>query len=419
MMRRMNGASALRSRPKIPPRRLLFVIVVSGAVLAGCAADPSIETPEPPQTSTVELPAPSPCMDRPGEDSFTIDTLASGLDVPWDVQASPDGRIFITERRGRILVVEAGSQAAVWAELPVFVSAEAGLLGLALDPEFPEQPFVYVVGTVPRFGALTRAVRRIFRRPSSHTLVNRVWRLRDQAGTGDPVGVVIDGVPSGVLHAGAALDFRGDGRLFLTQGDGRVPPAAQSASDLRGTVLSVSLEQARTGEAVTPRVWASGLRNAQGVAWAPDDGALWVVEHGPSGLATEGGLADRDELNRVEEGANLGWPWASGAQVFPGSVPPVREWTPAVAPSDLSFGPPLEDGSRVLWVSTLKRQALGRLILDQDRVRCEDFLFPGRFGRLRSVVVEPDGALLVTTSNEDGQIPPRGEGDLLLRLRRQ
>ena len=392
-------------------------------VLTGCGGSTddleSRAGPAPARVVAAELPAHLPaCRDAPPESRLLVDTLATELNVPWETAVASDGTIFLTERTGRVLALAPGEdRVTTWASVPVFTGGEAGLLGLAVD-ESQARRTVLVVGTFSRFNLFQKALRRLpFVGSDTHTLEVRVYRyVEGEDGTGGYDGMLLGGVPADVLHAGAALAYGPDGGLYLTTGEALVPLAAQVDDDLRGKVLELVEGAGATDEAaVATRMVAKGLRNAQGLAWHPGDGAMWLVDHGPSGLEHEGGRTDHDELNRIEPGANLGWPWAAGAESYEGAVPPVHDWTPAVAPSDLAFAGEGTEG-HVLWVSFLRRQALSRVVVTDTSAVCEDHYFQGTFGRLRSVTPYGNG-VLVTTSNRDGHLPSRPGDDLLLWVR--
>ena len=185
-------------------------------------------------------------MQRRGK-RLRIETLAQGLEVPWDLGFAPDGRIFLTERPGRIRVIEGGRlREQPWASLEVFAAQEAGLMGLAIDPDFAQNRYVYVVGTfltAPRAGfawLVDRAVRRVialFAPGAASIFANRVVRLEDRGGSGAQARVLIDDLPAAQLHAGAALDFGPDGALFVTTGEAERGSAAQDPGALEGKLL--------------------------------------------------------------------------------------------------------------------------------------------------------------------------------------
>lgn len=189
----------------------------------------------------------------PATPGVALDTIASGLQVPWDVAFAPGGRIFVTERAGRIRVVENGIlRPEPWAVLPVARRSEMGLMGIALAPDFAANSHVYVVGT---FDAGEEGTQ------------NRVYRLTDREGRGAEPAVILDGIPAARYHAGAALRFGPDGMLYLSSGDATRPGNSQDTASLSGKVLrmrpdgGIPADNPVTGS----YVYARGVRNPQGL----------------------------------------------------------------------------------------------------------------------------------------------------------
>jgi aldose sugar dehydrogenase len=380
---------------------------------------------------------------RPTPHGLVIDTVAAGLEVPWDIAFAPDGRIFLTERPGRIRVVEDGAlRDEPWAELRVFgqhpdILPESGLLGIALAPDFTESGRVYVFATVSHIpgnriarplDAIARSVRSALGGGPDTRWESRVYRLTDQEGRGTGKELVVGGLPASYYHAGGALRFGPDGRMYLTTGDILESGLAQDPETLVGAVLRYESDGQIPADNPFPGspVYAYGLRNPQGLAWHPDTGDLFATEHGPSFLAHEGGRHGKDEINVIVPGANYGWPVVAGeAEGADRFTMPLVVWTPAIAPPGLQF----YTGSELPWrgnllVTGLRGQQLRRLVLKSDpglligwRVVEQEILFDGVFGRLRGIARGPDGHIYLTTSNRDGRGQPREGDDLLLRLR--
>src|SRR5688572_18974001 len=176
--------------------------VRSLGVLAAVAVTMACEPLPPRATDSVRASGPAPA----------VDTVASGLEVPWAIAFAPDGRIFVSERLGRIRVIENGTlRPEPWATIPVAAHGEAGLMGLAVEPDLVPSRAVYTVATVEKGGAL----------------VNQVLRLTDERGTAGQPTVVLDDIPAAAFHAGDAIAFGPDGMLYVATGDARDPSLAQ------------------------------------------------------------------------------------------------------------------------------------------------------------------------------------------------
>ena len=336
----------------------------------------------------------------------SIDVLIRGLDTPWAIDFASDGRIFITERRGRIRVLERGHlRPDPWMTLDVASSGEAGLLGLALDPRFAQNFFLYVTYTY---------------RNVSGKMQNRLVRLREDAksGKGHLDKVLIDNVAAANNHDGGRVKFGPDGKLYWTMGDAQTTRYAQDLKSLNGKILRLNSDGSVPADNPFSNsyVYSYGHRNPQGLAWQPKTGRLYATEHGPSGFQG----CCRDEVNFVEPGKNYGWPEVRGDETRKGMVSPVihagtsETWAPTGA-SFATRGP----WAGSLLFTGLRGQTLYRVQLDSNDPRKAVQLerhFYRRFGRLRDVVEGPDGNLYLLTSNRDGRGNPIEDDDRLIRL---
>lgn len=336
----------------------------------------------------------------PIQPQVQVDVVATGLEAPWAIAFAPDGRIFLTERPGRIRIIEGGRlQPEPWLTLDVAAVGEGGLLGLALDPQFAENRYVYVAYTY---------------RGQDGSLQNRLERLRENptTGRGQTDRVLLDGAPGSVRHDGGRVQFGPDGKLYWTLGDAEDQPAAQDISALNGKILRLNPDGTVPGDNPFPGspLYSYGHRNPEGLAWQPDTGRLYATEHGPVGL---------DEVNLIEPGANYGWPEVRGNATREGTRPPVIQsggntWAPAGAVF-ATQGP----WAGSLLFAGLRGQALFRLTVDPDdpqqALGLEQYL-QGEYGRLRAVAEGPDGQIYVLTSNRDGRGSPVREDDRVLRL---
>ena len=338
--------------------------------------------------------------------ALSTEAVLRGLEAPWAIDFAPDGRIFLTERPGRIRIARDGQlQTAPWMTLEVADVSEAGLLGLALDPQFAQNRFVYVAYTY---------------RSATGRLVNRLVRLRDDPATGRGTldRVLMDEVAGAPNHDGGRVRFGPDGRLYWTMGDAQQQDLAQDRASPNGKILRLNADGTIPGDNPLPNspVYSIGHRNPQGLSWQPGTRRLYATEHGPSG----GQGCCRDEVNYIEPGGNYGWPVITGDERRDGMLPPVIHsgtsltWAPGGA-AFVSRGP--WAGSLVF--TGLRGQALYRVVLDPNdprRVVNFETLFERQFGRLRDVVDGPDGALYILTSNRDRRGSPAPDDDRVIRL---
>lgn len=329
-------------------------------------------------------------------------TYAQGLEIPWAVAFAPDGRVFVTERPGRIRVIRDGRlDPEPVARLPAAHVGEGGLLGLALDPAFPRRPFLYVYYTYRDGG-----------------LWNRVERLRERDGRLVRDKVLLERIPGASIHDGGRLRFGPDGMLYVGTGDAREAGLAQDPKSLAGKILRITAdgEIPRDNPIPGSPVYSLGHRNVQGLAWHPGTGTLHATEHGPSG---ERGWCCHDEVNVIRPGGNYGWPEVMGDAHKGKSeyvAPLVHSGSDTWAPSGASFvsGGPWK--GRFAFAN-LRGGHLRMLVLGGDgkEVVRHERLAEG-FGRLRDVVEGPDGALYVLTNNRDGRGRSRAGDDRILRL---
>jgi glucose/arabinose dehydrogenase len=314
-----------------------------------------------------------------------VGPVARALAVPWGVDFLPDGTALVTERdTTRILAVRDGRSRVVGQLDAAAPQGESGVLGLAVSPTFDEDRWVYVYLT------------------TDHD--NRVVRLRYD---GDRLGaprVVLDGIPRGFVHDGGRLEFGPDGMLFVSTGETGEESLAQDRDSLGGKILRITPDGlAAPGNPVPGSpVWTMGHRNVQGLAFDVAD-RLWASEFGQDTW---------DELNRIEKGRNYGWPLVEGRGDLEEYRNPFAQWrTSEASPSGLAF----TEGA--LWMASLRGERLWRVPVHADGGigQPQDF-FVGAFGRLRTVVVAPDGHLWLTTSNRDGRGDPAPADDRILAV---
>lgn len=368
---------------------------------------PVAPTPTPtPVPAPVPAPAPTPTPANTGSIAIDVEVVVRGLDTPWAIDFAPDGRMFITERPGRVRIVKNGQLLAEpWIAIDVAQGGESGLLGLALDPQFDQDQFVYVAYTY---------------RDGDSRFKNRLVRLRDDQPSGKGIldRILVDDVKGANNHDGGRVRFGPDNKLYWTMGDAQVAELAQDLTSLNGKILRLNADGTVPADNPFPNsiIYSYGHRNPQGLAWQPGTERLYSTEHGPSGFQGSG----QDEVNYIEAGKNYGWPVITGGKAQKGMVSPVMQSgsSETWAPSGATFvvGGPWD--SSLLFVG-LRGQTLYRLTLDTKdprKVLAFERLLVGDFGRLRDVVQGPDNAIYILTSNRDGRGRPSEGDDKVLRL---
>jgi glucose/arabinose dehydrogenase len=373
--------------------RLAIVACLSLITAPACAAQ------EPQAGPAQRSPTPQ-AIDAP----LRVDTVARGLEHPWALAFLPDGRILVTERPGRLRIVDRnGTLSSPVVGVPAVVArAQGGLLDVAIDPRFADNRLVYLSYSEPADDG------------TSGTAVAR-GRLADSRL--ENVQVIYRQTPKvrSNMHFGSRLIFDREGRLFVTQGDRyNQRPLVQNLSTTVGKVVRINADGTiprdnpfvgRQG--ARPEIWSYGHRNVQAAALHPQTGLLWTVEHGARG---------GDELNHPEAGKNYGWPVItygidySGVRIGEGTQregmeQPVYYWDPVIAPSGMTFytGDAFPDWRGNAFVGSLNPGALVRLVIDNGRVTREE-RYLGTVGRIRDVQQGPDGFLYLVTDADNGSV---------------
>jgi glucose/arabinose dehydrogenase len=357
-------------------RRGALALLLVALALTGCGGDPD------------DTAQPRPHGEPRASAEPRVETVATDLEVPWDIDFLPDGRALVTERPGRVRLLDADGRLRdePVARIEVSARGEGGLLGLRLDPRFEDNRFVYVYYTTEDGMRLAR-----------HRFVD--GRLPEDA-------VLLDDIRAGIIHDSGRIGFGPDDQLYVATGDAGQEQLAQDPDSLNGKFLRLTPEQYR-GDGGDPQIVSLGHRNPQGLDWQPGTDRLVATEHGPTG---------DDEINEIREDENYGWPLVTGEDHGRFTAPLVV-YEDTIAPSGATFV--TQRGSA--WtgdylVAALRGRQLRRVTFDGDRVTGNEALFEGRFGRLRTVVEGPDGALYVLTSNRDGRGDPIPEDDRILRI---
>lgn len=362
-------------------RRLVAVAIAAVVAAAGATVFFA-----PSQTT---LPIPEPGRSGGNSTSPGAQVLAENLEVPWAIDIAEDGRLFFTERPGRIRVIENGI---LLAEPVAFINVEqngeSGLLGLALHPDFSENHLIYIYHTYSNGSAVFNKV---------VVLTERDNRIIESQ-------VVIDEIPAADRNDGGRIRFGPDGKLYIATGDARQQELAQNGGSLAGKILRLNPDGTvpEDNPFEGSPVYSYGHRNIQGLAWHPETGELYASEHGQEG---------NDEINLIRPGANYGWPIEDcNAERFEG---PAVCLNPAVAPAGIAIASSDRLGyQNDILLATLKAQHLRHIELDSG---VGTNVLTG-FGRIRDVVEAPDGSLYVLTSNRDGRAIPDQSDDKILRI---
>jgi glucose/arabinose dehydrogenase len=319
------------------------------------------------------------------EDAAARSTIATGLQVPWGIAFLPNGDALVAERTtGRIVRIRRRShRKQVVMRVPgVDVGAgEGGLLGLAVSPRYRRDRLVYAYFTSQSD--------------------NRIVRFR----LGGALRPVLTGLERGVIHDGGRIAFGPDGKLYAGVGETGQASLAQDLDSQNGKILRMNADGSVPRDNPFPgsRVWSLGHRNVQGLAW-DRSGRLWATEFGQDRF---------DEINLIRKGRNYGWPVVEGKGDTRGGrfTNPLVTWpTDESSPS----GAGIAHGN--MYVGALQCQCVWRVPLRGSHTGTPRRMLTG-FGRIRTVVRAPDGALWVSTSNRDGRGSPNDGDDRIIRLR--
>lgn len=331
----------------------------------------------------------------------TVTRFATGLDGPWGMAALSGGQFLVTEKAGRMRVMNAdGTVSGPIRGVPeVAAGGQGGLLDVAVSPSFAQDRTVFWTYSKPvQGGAVTAAARGM---------------LSADGVLSDVVDIFVQDNPArNGRHFGSRVIPMPDGTVWITTGDRGAGDGGRLVQDIgttHGKVIRVNADGSVPGSNPfvgrngNDQVWSVGHRNIQGAAIGLD-GALWTIEHGPRG---------GDELNRPQAGLNYGWPIVSyginyrGTPIAGGDArgagfeEPVYYWDPVIAPSDMVF----YDGSYAPWrgdlfIASLNPGGVVRLKMSGGRVIGEERLVP-EAGRVRDIAVLPDGALLIIGDSGD------------------
>ena len=338
------------------------------------------------------------------EGAFKLVVVVEGLDHPWGLAFLADGRMLVTERSGRLRLIDNGRLDPEPIQgLPAVSSyGQGGLLDVVLHPDFEGNRLVYLSYAAAGAGGFGTEVAR-------GRLIEH--RLED-------VEVIFRALPKfdGGRHFGSRLVFGNDGLLYISLGDRGHRPNGQDLSTHPGSIIRVRDDGSVPADnpfvekpGARPEIFTYGNRNVQGMAIQPGTGRIWAHEHGPQG---------GDEVNVVTAGTNYGWPsitygrnYGIGTRIGegtqkPGMAQPVLQWTPSIAPSGMTFynGNRFPKWNGNLFVGSLKFEYIARLELDGERVVHQEKLIEGALGRIRDLRQGPDGFIYILSDEANGVI---------------
>ena len=323
--------------------------------------------------------------------TLELDVVTEGMTVPWDLVWGPDNHIWCLEKTGRISRIHPDTKEveSIYDIPDVYQSWDnSGAHSMILHPDFPRTPYIYVNYTYEEF---------------SSRLSRLTYSLQERAVV--DTAILVTKFQGNTSHNGSRMLEGPDGYLYMSMGDAYLALNAQNESLMAGKVLRMDWDgKPAPGNPFGNRVYSMGHRNPQGLVFA-DDGKLYLSEHG---------AANNDEINLIREGKNYGWPYVEGFCDQPNEtewceslevVEPLAAWTPTMAPCGLEYfdHPSIPEWQHSLLLVFLKRQHLRVLHLDNagEAVVAQDSLFYEELGRLRDVLVAPNGRVFISTSNQE------------------
>lgn len=314
-----------------------------------------------------------------------VSIVAENLTIPWALAFLPDRKILVTQREGKIKLIDSGQTIEV-ANIVVHAQGEGGLHGIAIDPDFANNNFVYVYYTTSSNGDNSS------NRVAKYTFTNNIFSNEQ---------IILDNIPGARVHDGGRIKFGPDGYLYIATGDAANPSLSQNRSSLAGKILRIDTQgDPADGNPFNSAVYSLGHRNPQGIAW-DDEGQLYATEHGNSAT---------DELNLIEPGNNYGWPNITGSETQSGMQSPIiQSGNNTWAPAGLAY----VNGK--FFFGGLRGAALYQVERVNGNYTLTDY-FKGEYGRIREVIKGPDNMLYITTSNHDGRGVPSENDDRIIRI---
>lgn len=335
--------------------------------------------------------------------AYTISVIAETLEHPWSLAFLPDGRLLITERPGRLRLIDGNTLSTPIDNVPpVYAKSQGGLFDVVLHPDYANNGWLYLS----------------YAHGDKHANATRLLRARlvDDALTDIEVLFTASPWKDTPVHYGGRLAFLPDNTLLLSIGDGfDYREQAQQLDSYLGKLVrlnddgSIPADNPFVGvDGALPGIWSYGHRNAQAIVIDHDNQRVLEHEHGPAG---------GDEINWISRGGNYGWPVTtygrdySGAAISPfqrhvGTEDPVLHWTPSIAPAGMAImaGDAFPELRGDLLVAALKAREVRRVKLDGEQVVAQQSLFTELQQRIRDVREAPDGSIYLLTDSANGQV---------------
>lgn len=327
--------------------------------------------------------------------NIKVETIATGLGIPWGMAFLSEKEMLVSERAGRLhrVNIETGIAQEISGVPEIYASGQGGLLDLALDPKFAENALVYFTYSIAVDGGSTQ-------RLSRGKLKGNKLESIETLFTAQPAS-------SKKVHFGSRMAFDDKGHIFFSVGDRGLRDRAQDLGTHSGKIMRIKLDGSVpkdnpfvNDKKALPEIWSYGHRNPQGLTFRGDTGELWSHEHGPRG---------GDEINVIQAKKNYGWPvitygkeyWGPsiGTTKKEGMVQPLKYYVPSIAPSGMTFysGKKIPEWKGNLFIGALALTHINRNVIKDGKVVHEERLMSEWKQRIRNIQEGPDGYLYFGT----------------------